>query len=294
MELLTLREAIKNNSYRQLHMDKYKKFGTKLTINDGIILRKYHLLIPLTLRSKIVTLAQQGHWGIVTAKHLLGFKCFWLGMDSDIEKAISNCLPCQAVARAWTPPSIKLTGLSKEHTSADFYGPTSNGQKLLIILDYFSRYPIVEKMNTATASNVINRLKSLLVIYGFPDSMLTGNGPPWNSTEIKLFFKARGIKHKPNTSLWPRANGLTERFMQNISKCIWTSITSKTNWKENLQLMLMSYRNTPHHTTGIAASTLFFNREPRSFIPDISAKKEYHLIIHKWNINKSIHKRNWL
>ena len=61
MELLTLREATKNNSYRQLHMDKYKKFGTKLTINDGIILRKYRLLIPLTLRSKIVTLAQQGH-----------------------------------------------------------------------------------------------------------------------------------------------------------------------------------------------------------------------------------------
>ena len=61
MELLTLREAIKNNNYRQLHVDKYKKFGTKLTINDGIILRKYRLLIPLTLRSKIVQLAQQRH-----------------------------------------------------------------------------------------------------------------------------------------------------------------------------------------------------------------------------------------
>ena len=78
----------------------------------------------------------------------------------------------------------------------------------------------MEEMNTATASNVINRLNSLLVIYGFSDSMLTDNGPPWNSTELKLFLKARGIKHKPNTSLWPRANGLTERFMQNISKCI--------------------------------------------------------------------------
>ena len=118
---------------------------------------------------------------------------------------------------------IKLTELSKqpwEHTGANFYGPTSNGQKLLIILDYFSRYLIVEKMNTATASNVITRLNSLLAIYGFPDSMLTDNGPPWNSTELKLFLKARGIKHKPNTSLWPRANGLTERFKQNINKCI--------------------------------------------------------------------------
>ena len=28
-------------------MDKYKKFGTEITINDGIILRNYCLLIPL-------------------------------------------------------------------------------------------------------------------------------------------------------------------------------------------------------------------------------------------------------
>ena len=61
MELVTLRKAIKNNSYRQLNMDKYKKIGTKLTINDGVILQSYRLLIPLTLRSKIITLAQQGH-----------------------------------------------------------------------------------------------------------------------------------------------------------------------------------------------------------------------------------------
>ena len=102
-------------------------------------------------------------------------------MDSDIEKAISNCLPCQAVARASTPPSIKFTELPKQpwkHTGADFYAPTPNGQKLLIILDYFSRYPIVEIMNTTTANSVINRLNSLFPIYGFPDSMLTGNGPP--------------------------------------------------------------------------------------------------------------------
>ena len=128
-------------------------------------------------------------------------KWFWLGIDSDIEKAISNCLPCQAVARTSTPPSIKFTELPKqpwENTGADFYDPTPNGQKLLMILDYFSRYSIVEIMNTATASSVINRLNGLFAIYGFPNSMLTDNGPPWNSTDIKLFFKARGKKHITN------------------------------------------------------------------------------------------------
>lgn len=59
--------------------------------------------------------------------------------------------------------------------------------------------------------------------------MLTDNGPPWNSTDIKVFFKARDIKYKRITQLWPRGNDLTKRFMQNINKCIRASITGKKN-----------------------------------------------------------------
>ena len=113
-------------------------------------------------------------------------------------------------------------------------------------------------MNTTTAGSMINRLSRLFANHGFPNSMLTDNGPPWNSTDMKLFFKARGIKHKRITPLWLRPNCVTDRFMHNINKYNRTSITSKTNWKENLQLMLMDSHNTPYHTTGIAPSTLFF------------------------------------
>ena len=152
----------------------------------------------------------------------------------------------------------------------------------------------MEIMNTVTASSVINRLNSIFAIYGFPNSMLTDNDPPWNSTDIIFFFKATGIKHKRITPLWTRANCLTEKFMQNINKCIRTSIASKTNWKQNLQLMLMNYRNTPHHTTGIVTSTRLFDSQPRSSIPEIFAKKEKSPYYSQIKINKSIHKRHRL
>ena len=67
-------------------------------------------------------------------------------------------------------------------------------------------------MNTTTASSVINRLNSLFAVYGFPNFMLTDNSPPWNSTDIKLFFKARGIKHKCITPMWPRANRIANWY----------------------------------------------------------------------------------
>ena len=85
-------------------------------------------------------------------------------------------------------------------------------------------------MKTTTATSVINILDQLFAIHGFPIVMLTDNRPPWNSHKIKLYFKSRRIKHKKITPLWPRANGLTERFMQNINKCIRTAIIDNVNW----------------------------------------------------------------
>ena len=104
--------------------------------------------------------------------------------------------------------------------------------------------------------------------------MLTDNGPPWNSAEIKQYFKSRGIKHKKITPLWPRANGLTERFMQNINKCIRTAIAENKNWRDQLRNMLINYRNTPHTTTGYQPSELFFNRKTRNFIPDNQQRQQ--------------------
>ena len=57
--------------------------------------------------------------------------------------------------------------------------------------------------------------------------------------------------------------------------------------------MLMCYRNTPHHTTGIAPSILFFNRQPGSFISDISVNKEK--LPYYWRVkNKQEHSQKKL
>ena len=58
--------------------------------------------------------------------------------------------------------------------------------------------------------------------------------------------------------------------------------------------MLMNYRNNPHHATGIAPSALLFDSQPRSSIPEISAKKEKSPYYSQVKINKSIHKRHRL
>ena len=123
-------------------------------------------------------------------------------------------------------------------------------------------------MQTTTAHSVINRLNKIFTVNGFLQSMLTDNGPPWNSDAIKKYFKSLGIKHKKITPIWPRANGLTERFMQSINKAIRTAVIEKRNWKDALQNMLLMYRATPHSTTTIPPAKLFFNQNIQIFIPE--------------------------
>lgn len=84
-------------------------------------------------------------------------------------------------------------------------------------------------MKTTTAWNVIVCLNKIFAVNGFPKFHVNYNGPPWKSDLIKRYFKSRGIKHQRITPLWPRANGLTERFMQSIGKCIKTAIMENKN-----------------------------------------------------------------
>ena len=262
-EIVNLTKAIITGKFKENNCAEYQKYQTELTEQNGIVLRNNRIIIPKVLRNQALLLAHTGHLGIVKAKQHLRTKVFWPGIDKDIEQVIHKCLPCQAVIKDHHPlPEIKFTEVPQqawEETGADFYGPLPDNSKLLVILDYFSKYPIIEIMQTTTAHSVINRLNKIFAANGFPQSMLTDNGPPWKSDAIKQYFKSLGIKHKKITPLWPRANGLTERFMQSINKTVRTAVIEKRSWKDALQNMLLMYHTTPHSTTKITPAKLFFN-----------------------------------
>ena len=68
----------------------------------------------------------------------------------------------------------------------EFYGHLPSGEILLVIVDRYSRYPLIEIMTTTKATNVIKRLKKLFCMSGYPDKVWSDNGPPFQSRELKL------------------------------------------------------------------------------------------------------------
>ena len=133
--------------------------------------------------------------------------------------------------------------------SVDF-AELPNGQYLLVLMDDYSRFPIVEIVPSTSASVVIPRLDKVLSEYGTPDILRTDNGPPFNSRDFANFPEDLGFRHRKNTPYWPRANAEVERFTRTVKNVIKTSICEQRDWKAELNRLLCNYRATPHGTTG--------------------------------------------
>ena len=68
---------------------------------------------------------------------------------------------------------------SWEDISIDFFGPLPSGETLLVIIDLYTRFPLVEIMKTTAEYAVIKRLESIFSIFGYPCSVKRDNGPPF-------------------------------------------------------------------------------------------------------------------
>lgn len=75
----------------------YKHVKQELTVASGVLPRGTRIVVPETLRHRIVSLAHSGHQGVVKTKCLLREYVWFPGMDKKVEERARQCIPCQAV-----------------------------------------------------------------------------------------------------------------------------------------------------------------------------------------------------
>ena len=84
-ELAEVRKCINGTSWDQLVYKKYLPCRGKLCAIGQLILRGTRIIIPKRLRPRVLTLAHEGHLGIVGTKQKLRSKVWWPGMGKDAE-----------------------------------------------------------------------------------------------------------------------------------------------------------------------------------------------------------------
>jgi hypothetical protein len=157
----------------------------------------------------------------------------------------------------------------------DLFGPLPTGEFLVVVQCLNSRYPEVAVTHSTSAAAVLPALDKILAAFGVPESIMSDNGPPFNSEEFQRYATKVGFKHRKVIPLAPWSNGTAEKFMQSLGKLVRIAHADKKNWRHELTKFLRAYRGTPHSTTGVTPASLMFNGRPfKTTLPTIQDATE--------------------
>ena len=145
-----------------------------------------------------------------------------------------------------------------------------NKQPYLLLVDYYSRFPEVIKLNSTTSTSVITAMKSVFSRYGIPHTVISDNGPQYDSVEIKQFASTYGFNHITSSPYYPQSNGLAERMVKTIK-----SLLQETS---DTYLALLSYRATPLPWCRLSPAELLMGRRLRTDVPQVA-----NLLIPDWS-----------
>ena len=75
------------------------------------------------------------------------------------------------------------------------------GDSYLLLVDYTSHFPIVHKLKSMTAKHIADHIKQIFAEYGWPDTIVSDNGPCYTSEIFKDLMKEYQVK--PHHKLAP-------------------------------------------------------------------------------------------
>lgn len=102
----------------------------------------------------MLQLAHEGYQVIVKTKGLLRTKVWFSDTDRKAEAAVRNCLACQA-----NTPVAHLPEATWHSVSVDFYGPLPAGEYLFVIVDDYTRYPVVASVRSTSSNTFQSRTR---------------------------------------------------------------------------------------------------------------------------------------
>ncbi|XP_034095735.1 uncharacterized protein K02A2.6-like [Gymnodraco acuticeps] len=249
----------------------FHRVKDELTCWNGVcVARGLRTFVPIDLRARVLSMAHEGHLGIVKVKQRCRDLVWWPGIDRDIETMVKECTACLLSGKTGPPLPPPLQPLQWprapwEHMQLDIcgelHGVPHHQRFLLVAYDLHSKWPEVVATGSVTARVVTDFLSSLFALWGSPNAITTDNGPQFVSSEFATFVEGRGIKHIRTAFYHPQANGGVERFNQTLKNGIRAHLADGLPFSAALLHTLLHYRATPHSTTGSSPALLMMGRE---------------------------------
>ena len=113
--------------------------------------------------------------------------------------------------------------------------------KYLLVVDYYSRFPVLCKLTSTMSKVLIQELKAIFTKMGVPNTIVSDGGPQYTSAEFRDFMKDWQIEHKVSSPRNPQSNGMAERCVQTMIASLLKTIEEG----EDVNLALLTYKTTP-------------------------------------------------
>lgn len=237
----------------------------EFSLEQQALVRGQRIVIPKTLRNKVLQELHVGHFGIVRMKALARGHCWWPNINSEIEDLIRNCSNCQV--NQHRPPKVEkhiweTPTKPFERVHIDFAGAFRN-RYFFLLVDAFTKWPEVCITKGMTSVETILVCKRIFSTYGIPNVLVSDNFSAFKSEEFTDFTRKLGITQKFIAPYFPATNGQVERYVQIIKDSL-NKMDNSKNCESDLQDILLQYRITPHSVTGFSPSELMFGRNIQS------------------------------
>lgn len=234
-------------------------------------------LVPRANRWQICKLCHDdiGHFGFEKTLAKIKENYWFSGMHRFVKKYVNACLNCLYYKTPSGRKPGQLHPIDKVsvpyHTvHIDHLGPFIKSRKkntqLLVIIDGFSKFSIIEPVRSTKAKYVIRALEDIINIFGVPVRVISDRGSAFTSHSFKTFCTEYGIKHVLNAVATPRANGQCERFNRTIlsSLAAMNGGCEDDKWDVHVKAVQRGLNGTVHRVLGTTPAEVLFGCKPRS------------------------------
>ncbi|XP_055890819.1 uncharacterized protein K02A2.6-like [Biomphalaria glabrata] len=241
----------------------YWSFKDSIHEENGILFYENRIIIPSSMRNEIFDKLHTGHFGLEKTRSKARQSVYWPGLSKDIVSTIMKCATCATFKRNNVKEKLLPYAVPDrpwKKVATDLFEWRNNDY--LLVVDYFSKYPEIKRLENKTAECVIRAMKGIFARHGIPEEIVSDN-MPFNNYQYREFASEWGFKITTSSPRYPQSNGQSEVYVGIVKQIFNKAYKSG----KDPYLAMLEYRNTPISGLLYSPSQLLMSRRLRDIIP---------------------------
>ena len=239
-------------------------FKQEISEEDKLLYKNQMLIMPCSERLETLKVLHLGHYAVDKMQLRALETVYWPRINKDILKQYQSCKTSIKYSKSQRNEPLQSHPSPEVpwHTVATDLFETKNS-KYLLIVDYYSRFPVLHKLDSTTARVLVQEMKAVFAELGVPNVIVSDGGPQSTSAEFKDFTKHWQIEHRVLSPRNPQSNGMAERCVQTMKASLLKTIEEG----EDVDLALLTYKTTPLNHRLPSPAELLNSRKYKTPLP---------------------------